>query len=120
MEKQKQPHRRPYYAGYTDHMLNFYISTLKGPQTRQEASSVDFRSDVDELNWRVCNAVYGRLSASERDLVYAIHSAKQELRHDVVIGIAYQKQVPVADLWRTDHQVQYCIAVERGLIAPLR
>ena len=115
--EQKQSRRRPFFAGYTDHMLNFFCSTLPTAESGADRECVYFKSEVDEQNWVVCSRLWQKLGKTERRVVHQGHNARHEDRHGVVGHLADDLQMAPEAVWRIDYRVQYALAVLRGLIA---
>ena len=111
--------RRPYYAPYTDHMLNFYVRYKSYSETSKEIHAGNFRSSVDRVNWAACQQLDDQLTPYEREIITAFHGSKNDNAsiQEQIAAVAYRHGVDVQTVWDTEHSIQQRLAVIRGLIA---
>ena len=110
-------HRKPFFAAYTDHMLNFYVSTFADSEKLPSVDDVIFKNDVDALNWLMCDRIFRKQSRTARACCYALHNTPPDDRRTAAEKLAETYQMPAWMIWKMDHRIQFDIAVERGLIS---
>lgn len=96
---------KSYCTDYVRHCLRFYSRYQTEPQ---------FRTDIDEMNWRSAETVVTALPQEQKEIVIAIYGCKDTIA-DTIFNLAKEREMEQEELWGLVRKVEQDVATERKL-----
>lgn len=97
---------RPVFTEYVRHIMRFYSRHLQMSQ---------FRSKVDEKNWKACHAVISKLPLKTKDILVYVYGEHDTLP-DNVYSASQKYHINQNCIWDTMKVFERAVAEQRGLI----
>lgn len=97
---------RPFYSEYVRHCMRFYSRNLQLKQ---------FKTPVDEENWKACHRVILQLPEQTRDILVLVYGGRDTLA-DEVYNTSRKYSMNQNIIWDLMKAFEKSVAIRRGLI----